>query len=99
MKVALRIPEEVAISLVMDCYEGDAYERVDEEEGEFMDGAIVGNQLIFLYLEKLYRFYFWDYGTGSVHATDSPDRLVDCEEVRSVKEEIPTQIVFRYVPV
>jgi hypothetical protein len=99
MKVALRIPEEVAISLVMDCYEGDAYERVDEEEGEFMDGAIVGNQLVFLHGEKLYRFYFCDCGAGSVDVTDSPDRIVDCEEVRSVKVEIPAQIIFQYVPV
>ena len=99
MKVALRIPEEVAISLVMDCYEGDAYERVDEEEGEFIDGAIVGNQLVFLHLEKLYRFYFCDCGAGWVDVTDSPDRMVDCEEVRSVKQEIPAQIVCRYVPV
>jgi hypothetical protein len=99
MKAALRIPEEVAISLVDDSYEGDAYERVDEVEGDFMEGGIIGNQLIFLYRGKLYRFYFADFGIGNVEVTDSPDSMVNCEEVRSVTKEIPARTECQYVPV
>src|ERR1700722_17204457 len=99
MKVALRIPQEVAISLIDDSYEGDAYERVDEVGGDFMDGEIIGNQLVFLCRGRLYRFYFSESGGGDVDISDSPDSMVNCEEVRSVMKEIPARTECRYVPV
>jgi hypothetical protein len=38
----------VAIALVDDSYESDDDERIDQVEGDFMDGDIVGNELVFL---------------------------------------------------
>jgi hypothetical protein len=64
-----------------------------------MDGAIVGNELVFRYQGKLYRFYFCDSGVGSVDVTDPPDTMVNCEEVRAVTKEIPARTECQYVPV